>query len=77
MEDTLQTHPIEKRNANNLVGRARNDVTDKLPICLYFVIFNKPTHNETFVIASANRAPLQPKVYNCCHMLHIHPCGAR
>src|SRR5580704_15879928 len=52
MEDTLQTHPIEKRNANNLVGRARNDVTDKLPICLYFVIFNKPTHNETFVIAS-------------------------
>jgi hypothetical protein len=28
MEDTLQTHPIEKRNANNLVGQMRNNIID-------------------------------------------------
>jgi hypothetical protein len=38
-EDTQQTHSIGKCNENNLVGQARNDVTDKLPLCLYFVIF--------------------------------------
>jgi hypothetical protein len=38
-KDTLQTHPIKKGDENNLVGRARNDVIDQLPICLYFVIF--------------------------------------
>jgi hypothetical protein len=25
-KDTLQTHPIKKRNENNLVGQARSDV---------------------------------------------------
>src|SRR5258708_36585755 len=38
-KDTLQTHPIKKGDEDNLVGRARNDVIDQLPICLYFVIF--------------------------------------
>jgi hypothetical protein len=27
-KDILQTHPIEKRNENNVVGQARNDVIE-------------------------------------------------
>ena len=41
MEDTLQTHPIKKRNAT-LIELTRNDVIRQLPICLNFVTFNKP-----------------------------------
>jgi hypothetical protein len=46
MEDTLPTHHNEKRNANNLVGHERNNVINKLAICLSFVIFKKPAHNK-------------------------------
>jgi hypothetical protein len=41
MEDTLQTHPIKKRNAN-LIELTRNDVIRQLSICLNFVTFNRP-----------------------------------
>jgi hypothetical protein len=44
-KDTLETRPVEKRNENNLVGHTQNDVTDKLKICPYFVIFNTPTYS--------------------------------
>jgi hypothetical protein len=48
-KDTLQTHPAKKRNENNLVGQARNDVSNRHFLCRYFVIFPRARLSQTFV----------------------------
>jgi hypothetical protein len=80
LEDTispLETMHHKKRNGNNLIGHVQNDVTGKLPISLYFVNSLRPARKKSFAKAIQCVRRSTRVVYNCCHMLHIHPGASR
>jgi hypothetical protein len=69
---TLQTKVTKKRNRNYFLEQP-SLVTNKPRICLDFVISFQPRHMATFVRCSQYERPSSQKVYNCFHMLQIHP----
>ena len=68
----LETQPYKKRNESISFAQAPT-VTNNLRFCLYFVNFTLPILGEPSPHASKGVRPVQLRVYNCCHILYIHP----